>query len=127
MSRKIIVAGAGCALADYLYTGVRFNAPHFQKYASHKTGDGGLTPGKLVFTEELEKFSGIPYYEICYEITGGQLPDAVNIGGPGLVSLINASQLLNKEKFEGKSIGEPTLLEVNLPVEISLIFEFYSR
>jgi small subunit ribosomal protein S4 len=33
----------------------------------------------------------------------------------------------NKDKFEGKSIGEPTLLEVNLPVEISLIFEFYSR
>lgn len=34
---------------------------------------------------------------------------------------------LNKEKVEGKSIGQPSLLEVNLPVEISLIFEFYSR
>ena len=34
---------------------------------------------------------------------------------------------LNKEKFEGKSIGEPSLQEVNPPAEISLIFEFYSR
>lgn len=105
MSKKIIVAGAGCALADYLYTGVRFNAPHFQKYASHKTGDGGLTPGKLVFTEELEKFSGTLYSEICDEITGGKSPDAFNIGGPGLVSLINASQLLDKKNFEVRFYG----------------------
>jgi small subunit ribosomal protein S4 len=34
---------------------------------------------------------------------------------------------LNKEKFEGKSVGEPTLEEVKPPAEISLIFEFYSR
>ena len=34
---------------------------------------------------------------------------------------------LDKEKFEGKVVGEPSLSEVNLPVEISLIFEFYSR
>jgi sugar/nucleoside kinase (ribokinase family) len=96
----IIVAGTGCALADYLYTGVRFNAPQFLKYLSHSAGDGGLAPGKLVFTEELENFSGIPYSQICREITAGQLPAAFNIGGPGLVSLINTSQLLDKEKFE---------------------------
>ena len=34
---------------------------------------------------------------------------------------------INKEKFEGKAVGDPTLAEVNPPVEISLIFEFYSR
>lgn len=34
---------------------------------------------------------------------------------------------MNKEKLEAKTIGEPTLLEANVPVEISLIFEFYSR
>lgn len=105
MNRKIIVAGTGCALADYLYTGVRFNTPRFQKYISRLTGDGGLTPGKLVFTEELEKFSGIPYSEICREITEDQPPDVFNIGGPGLVSLINSSQLLNKEEFEVRFYG----------------------
>jgi small subunit ribosomal protein S4 len=34
---------------------------------------------------------------------------------------------ISKEKLEGKSIGEPTLQEVNPPAEISQIFEFYSR
>jgi hypothetical protein len=94
MSSKIIVAGTGCALADYLYTGVRCSAPTFRKYLSQKPGDGGLTPGKLVFMEELEKCAGIPYSEICKEITDGKSPDAFNIGGPGLVSLINTSQIL---------------------------------
>jgi len=100
MSKKIIISGTGCALADYLYTGVKFNTPQFLKYLSRNTGDGGIAPGKLVFTEELEKFSGTPYAEIFREITGNMKPDAFNIGGPGLVSLINAAQLLNKEDFE---------------------------
>lgn len=34
---------------------------------------------------------------------------------------------LDKKTFEGKAVGEPTLAEVSPPVEISLIFEFYSR
>ncbi len=34
---------------------------------------------------------------------------------------------LNKEKFECNVIGQPSLLEVNPPVQIPLIFEFYSR
>lgn len=105
MNEKIIISGTGCALADYLYTGVKFNTPQFLKYHSRQAGDGGLSPGKLVFTEELEKFSGISYSVICDEITGGKLPDAINIGGPSLVSLINASQLLNKNEFEVRFYG----------------------
>ena len=35
--------------------------------------------------------------------------------------------LLNKEKLEAKTAGEPNLDEVKPPAEISLIFEFYSR
>lgn len=34
---------------------------------------------------------------------------------------------IDKESLQSKIIGEPSLAEVNLPVEISLIFEFYSR
>jgi len=105
MNKKIIIAGTGCALADYLYTGVQFNSPVFLKYLSRQDGDGGLAPGKLVFTEELEKFSGISYSEISKELTGGKTPEAVNIGGPGLVSLINASQLLPVDEFEVRFYG----------------------
>ena len=105
MNRKIIIAGTGCALADYLYIGIRFNTPLFMKHLSHCAGDGGLAPGKLVFTEELESFSGVPYSEISKELTGDKTPEAVNIGGPGLVSLINASQLLPGEDFEVRFYG----------------------
>lgn len=34
---------------------------------------------------------------------------------------------LNPEKLEGKIIGEPSIQEISLPIEISTIFEFYSR
>lgn len=105
MSRKIIIAGTGCALADYLFTGIRFNSPSFLKYLSHQPGDGGVAPGKLVFTEELEEYSGLSYSEISKELTGGKAPEATNIGGPGLVSLINAAQLLPLDDFEVRFYG----------------------
>ena len=50
---KIVISGTGCALADFIYNGVSFNSISFKKYLSKKAGDGGLSPGKLVFTEEL--------------------------------------------------------------------------
>ena len=103
--KKIIISGTGCALADYLYTEVRFNSPQFIKYQSRRAGDGGLSPGKLVFTEELEKFSSASYPAILKEISGDQDPNAVNIGGPGLVSLINTSQLLGTFGFEVRFYG----------------------
>ncbi len=34
---------------------------------------------------------------------------------------------MNKENLQSSVVGEPSLAEVNTPVEISLIFEFYSR
>ena len=34
---------------------------------------------------------------------------------------------LNKEKFECNVVGDPSLAEVNPPVQIPLVFEFYSR
>ena len=58
---KIKISGTGCGLVDYLYLGVSFYSAEFRKFLSRKPGDGGLSPGKLVFTEELEAFAGIPY------------------------------------------------------------------
>jgi sugar/nucleoside kinase (ribokinase family) len=104
-SNKIIISGTGCALADLIYNRVSFSNPGFLKYLSKKTGDGGLSPGKLVFTEELEKFSGKPYPEILKEIVGNRPPDKMNVGGPSLVSLIHAAQMLGKEEFEVKFYG----------------------
>ncbi len=103
--QKIIISGTGCALADYIYTDIRFNHPAFQKYHSVTDGDGGLFPGKLVFTEEIEKFSSVPYAKIIRDLNSSRDPGAFNIGGPGLVSLINTSQLLNGDDFDVRFHG----------------------
>lgn len=94
---RIIISGAGCALADFLYTDIRFDSPAFLKYRSKKAGDGGLDPGKLVFTEDLERFADFPFSKIMAEITDNSKPDSFNIGGPCLVSLIHAAQMLENE------------------------------
>jgi sugar/nucleoside kinase (ribokinase family) len=104
-SKKTVISGTGCALADFLYNKISFETTAFQKYLSKRPGDGGLSPGKLVFTEELEKYSGNPYDTILKEITGGRAPDAFNVGGPSLVSLIHASQMLDNDKYEIRFFG----------------------
>jgi sugar/nucleoside kinase (ribokinase family) len=104
-SKKIIISGAGCAIADLIYNRVSFASPGFQKYISKHPGDGGLSPGKLVFTEELEKFSSKPYPGILREIVGNRQPDKMNVGGPSLVSMIHAAQMLEGEDVEVKFFG----------------------
>lgn len=96
MSKKVIISGIGCYTADYLYNGIDFHSPVFRKYLSRQTGDGGLSPGKLVFTGELEKFANKPYFDILKDITTGKKP-VFNLGGPSIVSLANAAQLLFNE------------------------------
>jgi mannitol-1-phosphate 5-dehydrogenase len=101
---KIIISGTGCALADFLYS-VSFKSPGIKKYLSETPGDGGLSPGKLVFTEELEKYSNLLYQEIKRDIIGDHPFKAFNVGGPSIVSLIHASQLLNSEEYEVRYYG----------------------
>lgn len=103
--RKITISGAGCALADYLFTNVSFHSKAFQKYQSKAPGDGGLSPGKLVFAEELQKFGGIHYSKILNEITKGLPAYSFNIGGPSIVSLIHVAQMLNSDDFDVKFFG----------------------
>jgi sugar/nucleoside kinase (ribokinase family) len=105
MGVKLTVSGTGCALGDFLYNRISFESAAFRKYLSKTTGDGGLAPGKLVFTEELENFSGCSYNAILKDITAGARPAAFNVGGPSLVSLIHASQMLEKDEFEVKYYG----------------------
>ncbi len=96
-SRAITIAGAGCSLLDRLYSPVDFAGAAFLRYCSKGKGDGGLVPGKLVFAEELEAFAGRPLAEIVREISGGAGPTSSNLGGPAIVALINAAQLLRSE------------------------------
>lgn len=101
----MIVSGAGCCLTDLLYGSVNFSSKEIKPYLSVNRGDGGLTPGHLVFREEFEKFSGEDFDLILKKITGGRSYDKINIGGPSIVSLINTAQLTDREKCEVRFYG----------------------
>jgi len=105
MQQKIIVSGVGCCLVDLLYNGIDFNSETIRPYLSKERGDGGLTPGKLVFQEEFETFCKVPFIEVLNMITGGKSHDKINIGGPSIVSLINLAQLTGKENCEVRFYG----------------------
>ena len=90
---SITISGAGCSLIDYLYTNIDFGSESFLRYASRTLGDGGLTPGKLAFADEFEKFSGVDFHKALLDCSGGKQPDTKNLGGPAIVALINAGQI----------------------------------
>ena len=94
MTKKIEVSGVGCSLVDHLFNNISFTSGTFSKYISKKSGDGGLTPGQLVFAEEFEKYTKQDFKTTIGEITGGRSSDKVNIGGPGIVALIHTAQML---------------------------------
>lgn len=94
MTKKITVSGVGCCLVDRLYSNISFTSESFSTYLSTARGDGGLTPGKLVFMEEFERFAGRDFLDVQKELTQGKQPDKINIGGPSIVALIHAAQML---------------------------------
>jgi sugar/nucleoside kinase (ribokinase family) len=105
MSGKIIVSGVGCCLVDLLYNDIDFSSAAIMPYLSKKRGDGGLTPGHLVFQEEFEKYCGDVFIKVLDKITGGRTHDKINIGGPSIVSLINSAQLVDKEHCDVRFYG----------------------
>jgi len=105
MTKQIKVAGVGCCLVDYLFNNIAFTSETFSKYTSKKSGDGGLTPGQLVFAEEFEKFSNQDLELAIQDITHGKPPDKVNIGGPGIVALIHTAQMLEKTGCQVRFYG----------------------
>lgn len=90
----MIIHGTGCCLIDYLYSNIDFSGAVFRAVQSRQEGDGGLTPGRLVFAEKFEHFIGKPYQQALETLTGGLPPDRFNLGGPAVVSLAHAAQML---------------------------------
>lgn len=101
----LTISGTGCALMDYLYADVRLDSEAFVRYRSRQSGDGGLEPGKLVFVEDLERFAGKPFAGILEELTGGAKPDRANLGGPSIVALIHAAQMLEGHNAHIRFLG----------------------
>jgi sugar/nucleoside kinase (ribokinase family) len=85
---------------DFLYPSEDFSGAAFKAALSRQEGDGGLTPGKLVFAEDFERFMGKPYEAALADITGGAPPASHNLGGPSVVSLAHAAQILHGQNHE---------------------------
>ncbi|MFP3088807.1 carbohydrate kinase family protein [Treponema sp. TIM-1] len=88
----MIIHGTGCCLLDALYR-ADFSGPAFQAALSRREGDGGLTPGRLVFAENFERFMGKPYEEALGALIEGKGSDSQNLGGPSVVSLAHVAQV----------------------------------
>jgi len=88
------IAGTGCSVVDLLYASVDFGSEAFERLRTRRPGDGGLAPGRLVFLEEFEAFAGCGGLEAVRALVGDKAPDTVSIGGPSLVALILAAQVL---------------------------------
>lgn len=99
------ITGIGCCLLDSIYNGIDFEQPRFKALYSKKRGDGGLDAGKLVFFDNLQTYSGLTRKELAETLTEGNQPDATNLGGPAVVGMVNAAQLLENTSaavsFEG--------------------------
>ena len=104
-NEKFRISVTGCCLVDQLYSNISFTDPAISHYFSKKKADGGLTPGHLVFKEEFEEFCNEGFPEVLKKITKGKEPDKINLGGPGIVPLIHASQMLNATDTECRYYG----------------------
>jgi len=94
MQKTIRISGTGCCLVDQIYPDINFSDPGVTRFMSHKKGDGGLFPGRLVFSEQFETFSGKDLKSAVNEISFGRAQAVLNVGGPSIVALIHAAQML---------------------------------
>jgi sugar/nucleoside kinase (ribokinase family) len=102
--REIRISGIGCGLLDVIYPDADFTSVEFEKLRSKMPGDGGLSPGDLVFESALRDRFGVGGHEAAKRICAGAEP-ILNAGGPALVSLVHASQVLASEGIEVSYVG----------------------
>lgn len=88
------IAGIGCCLLDSVYGGFDIESEKIRGLLSRSPGDGGLREGALVFFEDLLEHSGLDQEALNDLLTGGREPVATNLGGPCVVALLHAAQML---------------------------------
>ncbi len=105
MSKTITISGTGCCLVDQIYPDIDFGSPVMEKYLSQNKGDGGLFPGRLVFSERFESFAKTSLADAIEEIAHDKAKPAFNVGGPSIVALIHAAQLLQGKDYKVQFYG----------------------
>jgi len=105
MNQRFTIAGTGCCLVDRIYPDIDFSSEQVQAHISRNKGDGGLYPGRLVFAEQFESFAGEALEKVIGKISAGRSAPKLNVGGPSIVSLIHAAQLLQDRPAEVRFFG----------------------
>ena len=88
------ISAIGCCLIDYLFHEGTYSKSVFNEYRSVVSGDGGLLVGGLVFGEQLAEFTGLPFDTLLRRLIPHPEEGVENIGGPAIIALIHAAQLL---------------------------------
>lgn len=94
------IQGTGCCLIDSIYRNCSYQEGAFSRLWSKERGDGGLIEGGLVFTEDLELYAKQNHRDIITLLSGGRAADGKNLGGPAVVALVHASQILADQNVE---------------------------
>jgi len=92
------VTGTGCAVADVFYTPVSFADLARRGYMSTAPRDGGLMPGGLVFRDDFEAHAGVDLEAAIEQAIGLDRMAGFNVGGPSLVAMVCAAQLLSRRR-----------------------------
>lgn len=90
---------------DQIYPDINFSSPLTAKYLSQTKSDGGLHPGRLVFSELFEGFANTSLGNAINEIAKDKTKPTFNVGGPSIVALIHAAQLLQGKNHKVKFYG----------------------
>lgn len=99
------IHGTGCCLIDSIYRNCSYESGVFSRFWSTERGDGGLIEGGLVFTEDLERFTGLSHRQIIASLCEGRAADGKNLGGPAVVALVHAAQVLCAEEVAVSFFG----------------------
>jgi sugar/nucleoside kinase (ribokinase family) len=94
------IQGTGCCLIDSIYRNCSYQSEAFSNLWSKTRGDGGLIEGGLVFTEDLEQYAKLNHQKIIASLSNGREADGKNLGGPAVVALVHAAQILADSKAE---------------------------
>lgn len=93
------ISGVGCCLIDTLYPDIDYRQDFFRNLLSRSAGDGGLVIGGLTFFEDFIEYGEVESLNLLNEfLKYGQKVES--LGGPAVISVLHASQLLHDEDIE---------------------------
>lgn len=97
VNKTFTINATGCCLVDTIYQGISFSTNEFKNLMRTSDDPRGLTPGQLVFREDLEEMTGLSLDEMVNSLNMDAVIPVKNIGGPAIVALIAVSQLLGNK------------------------------